>query len=246
MMLLQPVNGRPSTAGAASRGGAYHWREYRIEQHLPAAELGRKVLLLGCGDGGERPLLLDLGFEPVGLDIERSKRGVDVLGDAHRLPFCTGAFDVVLSMQVLEHLHTPWAAVEEVARVLRPGGWFVGSVAFLKPFHGSYFHMTHKGVQRLLEGAGLEADRFEGAQSVVYTLYGGMLPLLSLRMRRALLGSFDRLLTTLRVLAWSWTRGEDPDRPTDRFDGERRFSFRSFDRLRFAPAVVFRAQKPSE
>ena len=224
-------------------GGAYHWRAYRMDEFVPPADGGGRVLLLGCGDGGERPHLRERGLEAVGLDI-RPSSGVDVLGDAHALPFGSSSFDGVLSMQVLEHLREPWLAVEEVARILRPGGWFVGSVAFLKPYHQSYFHRTHDGVRALLERAGLEAERFEGAQSLTYTLYDWLLPLGGRPVRRALFGALDGLLHWLRSTAWRLTRREDPDRPTERFDRRMDFSFRTFDRLRRAPAVVFRAHRP--
>ena len=227
---------------AGSLGGAYHWRAYKIEEFLPSANEGRRVLLLGCGDGGERVFLRQLGFHSFGIDIKQLQ-GADVIADAHRLPLQDASFDVVLSMQVLEHLHSPWLAVQEVARVLRPDGWFVGSVAFLKPYHGSYFHMTHLGVKQLLETAGLEPDRFAGAQSPSYSLYGDMVPLGSRRVRRAVFGAFDQLIAALRARVWALTRHADPDQPTDRFHDTMQLSFRTFDKLRSAPAVVFRARK---
>lgn len=224
--------------------GVYHWHEYRIHEFLPASRGGERILLLGCGDAGERPYLEELGFRPVGLDIRRAP-AVDVIGDAHHLPFPDGHFDVVLSMQVLEHLHSPWVAVREVARVLRPRGAFVGSVAFLKPYHASYFHMTHDGVRQLLATAGLETDRLEGAQSPTYSVQGSLVPVGGRGLRRAVLGSLDSLVFGLRVLAWRLSRREDPDALTHRFDSDFPFSFRTFDRLRFSPAVVFRGRKPA-
>lgn len=223
-------------------GGAYHWREYRIDEFFPPTEPGSRVLLLGCGDAGERPMLEARGLTVVGFDIRRSA-GVDVLGDAHKLPFRDASFDIVLSMQVLEHLRSPWLAASETARVLQPEGWFIGSVAFMKPYHGSYFHMSHLGVQQLLSTAGLTVDKLAGAQSVTYSIYGEMLPFVSRPLRRAVLGAFDRLAFKLRASLWSLVRRQDPDRPSDRYGDGVPLSFRDFDRLRAAPAVVFRARK---
>ncbi len=48
-----------------------------------------------------------------------------VKGDLYGLPFPDESFDVVFSDSVWEHLDHPQAALEEVVRVLRRGGWFV-------------------------------------------------------------------------------------------------------------------------
>lgn len=226
-------------------GGEYHWKEYRVAELLPPAAGAEEILLVGCGDGGERPFLESRGFRVSGFDV-RPSPGTDFLADAHELPLQDGSYDVVLSMQVLEHLKAPWTAVHEVARVLRPGGWFVGSVAFLKPYHGSYFHISHLGMTQLLEDAGLEIDHLSGAQSLTYTMYGGTLPLLNRRLSRAVYGRMDRVLGGARARLWSLSRRVSASRPTDRFHAAVPLSFREFDRLRYAPAVVFRARKPVE
>ena len=44
--------------------------------------------------------------------------------DPWRLPFDDGAFDAVLSCGVLEHVEDPDASLEEIRRVLVPGGTF--------------------------------------------------------------------------------------------------------------------------
>lgn len=226
-----------------SKGGSYHWKEYGISDLLPPPETARRVLLVGCGDGGERPYLEELGYETIGFDVRRSP-GTDFTADAHRLPLKDETVDIVLSMQVLEHLHSPWIAVDEIGRVLRPGGWFIGSVAFLKAYHKSYFHMTHWGVRELLKRAGLEPDCFAGAQSLSYTLYGSLIPLGSRGFRRKVFGAADRVLGAVRMAAFALTRRRSPTEPSDRYDAGVPISARDFDRLRFAPAVVFRARKP--
>ena len=50
----------------------------------------------------------------------------------------------------------PQTAVREVSRILRPGGYFTGSAAFLEPYHPhSDFHLAPDGVVHALEAAGL-------------------------------------------------------------------------------------------
>ena len=54
------------------------------------------------------------------IDIDRFK-GV-LRGDATKLPFNDGAFDVVITSEVLEHIQDDVAAISEMVRVLKPGG----------------------------------------------------------------------------------------------------------------------------
>lgn len=81
-----------------------------------------------------------------------------VWGDAHELPIRTGSVDTVVSLQVLEHLTRPSEALQEMARVLRPGGKLLLTTHGLYPVHGApmdYFRYTEFGLQALLEPCGL-------------------------------------------------------------------------------------------
>jgi ubiquinone/menaquinone biosynthesis C-methylase UbiE len=49
------------------------------------------------------------------------------LGDAHQLPFVAETFDLVVALGVLPWLHSPSTAIEEIARVLKPGSYLVAS-----------------------------------------------------------------------------------------------------------------------
>jgi SAM-dependent methyltransferase len=65
--------------------------------------------------------------------------------------------ELVYSLSVLEHVQHPVLVAAEVHRVLQPGGYFVGTVAFLESFHlESKYHHTHLGTYETLDSAGLQ------------------------------------------------------------------------------------------
>jgi SAM-dependent methyltransferase len=96
---------------------------------------GRRVLDLGCRYGALTKAYAD-GNDVVGMDIdgealaEAAKLGVETLhGDVTEpLPLADDSFDVVVCGELLEHLPFPGRTVAEAERVLRPGGFLVGSV----------------------------------------------------------------------------------------------------------------------
>lgn len=55
--------------------------------------------------------------------------GIDVVADAHALPFADGTFSTVVMLDVLHHLARPIAFLREAARVLAPGG----RIAMIEP-----------------------------------------------------------------------------------------------------------------
>ena len=61
-------------------------------------------------------------------EIDSSRFGGTIRGDATRLPFADAAFDCVVTSEVLEHIHDDRAALSELARVLKPGGTFAATV----------------------------------------------------------------------------------------------------------------------
>ena len=74
-------------------------------------------------------------------------------------------YDVVICEQVLEHVIDPYAAARNLRELCVPGGWVIVSTPFLikvheLPMYGmrDYWRFTPRGLQVLLENAGLEVD----------------------------------------------------------------------------------------
>lgn len=84
-------------------------------------------------------------------DVELGPRPA-VLFDAHDIPFEDGAFDGVIAQAVLEHVADPTRCVNELTRVLKPGGIAYAETPFMQQVHeGAYdfTRFTHLGHRRL-------------------------------------------------------------------------------------------------
>jgi SAM-dependent methyltransferase len=111
---------------------------------------GLRVLDVGCGDRPYEPLFA-AATEVVGFDVP-ANRAADLHGSIDAIPVEPASFDVVLCLQVLEHVPDPAAAVRELRRVLRPGGRVLASTHGVYPFHPNpddLWRWTHTGLERL-------------------------------------------------------------------------------------------------
>jgi len=88
----------------------------------------------------------------VALDIQRGA-GVQIIGDVQALGIRDASVDVVLCTEVLEHVPDPQRAIDEMYRVLVPGGQLLLTTRFLFPIHDAphdYFRFTKYGLRHLL------------------------------------------------------------------------------------------------
>jgi len=230
-----------SRRGAGHSWAHNHWHDLGLGELVPEGE-GGLMLNFGSGDGREKGLLQDKGYQVVALDIDPMD-GVDVVADGHALPFRDNSFDAIVSFEVFEHLQRPWQVIEELSRVLKPGGCFVGSVAFLKPFHDSYFHMTHKGVGALLEHGGFSMQKVYGGQDFLSTLFRLIYPVGPNRWSMWFYEKLFSLTSYAYGCAWGLKNRMSPHKPLSRFDDQFQFSFLEWMRVKNAGCTVFRAQK---
>jgi ubiquinone/menaquinone biosynthesis C-methylase UbiE len=134
-----------------------------IARELRAQQLGRDVLEIGAGSGSVAQQLLssnpELAWTAIDLDPQMTAAAVTRLrefpnasaqtADATALPFPDASFDAVVSCLMLHHIIDWEAAVAEVARVLRPGGTFVGYDLVRTPLAG-LFHRLDGSPHRLV------------------------------------------------------------------------------------------------
>lgn len=157
---------------------------------------GSSLLDLGCGPRDQAGPAAHVGMRYVGIDY--SSGAADLLADAHAIPFADSTFDGVLSYAVLEHLYNPFVAGAEIARVLKVGGVFVGTVSQGEPFHDSYFHHTSWGLLEVLLSAGFRIERLWHSQDTLRALsVMGRYP----AVHRVALGALDRVLSAFPWLA---------------------------------------------
>jgi SAM-dependent methyltransferase len=169
---------------------------YTKEWHIPdaadfAGARGLRVLEIGCGLGTDGAQFAKAGADYTGIDlteaaIELARRRFEVSGlrgefrvaDAENLDFADQSFDLVYSHGVLHHTPDTARAVQEIHRVLKPGGR-----AIVMLYHrGSYNYRV--GI-RILRRAGAGLLRSESGLRVVHSLTGE--PMDSLREHAGLL-----------------------------------------------------------
>jgi len=146
----------------------WYYRDSFFEEIVPPP--GRRTLELGCGEGRVARDLAARGHRVVGVDssptLLRHARDADpastyILGDARALPLADGSFDVAVAYNSLMDVDGMPEAVEEVARVLAPGGRFCISVTHPVSDSGA-FESTEPDAPFVIAGSYLGRRRFEG------------------------------------------------------------------------------------
>ncbi len=183
---------------------ADHWW-FRGKRKILAGLIGAldlpkdaKILEVGCGPGGNLPMLKQFG-EVVGLEPDEASRtyaaramGVRVEGGLlpDGLPFEPESFDLICAFDVIEHVDEDQASVAALARLLRPGGYMATTVP-AQPWMWSRHDELHHHKRRytmapyrsLFDAAGLTTLRASYFNTLLFP------PIAAIRALKMLTGS---------------------------------------------------------
>jgi SAM-dependent methyltransferase len=119
---------------------------------------GSRVLEVGAGTGFLEPVIREeiRDCHYISGDIAPTEHTA-VVFDATAIPLTARSVDVVMAVEVLEHMARPDLLLSEAARVLRPGGRLIITVPFMFGVHDfmDYFRYTPLGLEELLGRCGL-------------------------------------------------------------------------------------------
>jgi SAM-dependent methyltransferase len=127
-----------------------------------AQEIKGRILDVGCG---EKPYAnLFAATEYIGIDIEQSghdhtRSNIDVFYDGLNIPFEDNSFDSIVCFEVLEHVFEPDKIVQEMHRVLKPGGKVLLTTPFIWNEHEipyDYGRYTYFGLNHLFAKNGFK------------------------------------------------------------------------------------------
>lgn len=144
-----------------------------VESLLKPMASGR-VLDIGCANRWIAHHV-DRRVHYIGLDYPATGASLylatpDVFADAATLPIASNSVEVVVMLEVLEHLERPSDAMLEAARVLRSDGTLLMSMPFLYPVHDAphdFQRYTEFGLRREASSAGLDIVSLEPALDAI-------------------------------------------------------------------------------
>lgn len=133
---------------------------------------GKRVLEIGCGEGtllemlGEANQVYGVDISLTGVERARQK-GIEVHhldASNQTLPYEDGFFDVVITLETIEHVENPHRMLWEIKRVLRKDGTLLISIPGERVYHPFIYPglFTRKNFSEFLCSNGFEIDVLRG------------------------------------------------------------------------------------
>ena len=166
LLTEEEVSKLPKESAEYEHWQRYQWVAYRCK--------GKKILDISCGTGYGSELIAENGGEVTGVDISQEaidfakshfKKPVFQIGNAEKLDFPDETFDIVVSFETIEHLDNPMSFINEVSRVLKKDGEFVGSIPrepntpefqSHNPFHKNFYGELKEIIYLLAQFKGIK------------------------------------------------------------------------------------------
>lgn len=158
-----------------------------VLEHIAAGRRDLRLVDCGCGTGNNILLLKPYG-QAFGFDLThegavralRTGRPV-VQADIERIPYASGIFDIATSFDVVQSVPDAVAALREMGRILKPGGYAVLNVSaleLLRADHAEVWNELHRYTPatagRLVGDAGLQVVRISFLFASVFPLMLGV------------------------------------------------------------------------
>ena len=165
------------TESATRLVGSFH-----IKQLLRDIPMGGTVLDVGCGRGVLLGALADKGYKTHGFEISKTAaQGVDsrtsltIANDLKQANYERQKFDAVILWHVLEHLSDPKGTLQEVHKILKPGGKLIVAVPNFSSWQARLFgpawfhldlprhlfHFSADGLEQLVSDCSFECGRMD-------------------------------------------------------------------------------------
>lgn len=157
-----------------------YWREARYLADLTQNGREKRLLDLGCANGGFPRLMRQLGWQVEGVEVSDNALQIDDFPvyrcEFDQIPVDEPRYDAVTAWAVLEHVHDPKAYFRKAAEVLKSGGRFVFLVTNFKSISSRYlfredlprhlYFFTEETVRRYLEENGLYLARVDYSDKI--------------------------------------------------------------------------------
>lgn len=148
-------------------------RQQWLAQALSAIPSGLRILDAGAGELRNKPLCAHLAYVSQDVcqydgsgDAQGLQTGtwntstIDLVCDIVNIPELDASFDIILCREVFEHLPDPLKAVDEFARLIKPGGQLILTAPFASLVHFAPYHYA-TGFSRYWYEYHLPARNFE-------------------------------------------------------------------------------------
>ena len=135
---------------------------------------GAWVLDAGAGDCPYKSSFSHVHYYATDLgQVEKSNGKLSYICDLNHIPVRSNCYDLVFCSQTLEHVPDPNKVIDELGRVLKPGGHLWLTAPFFYEEHEApfdYYRFTQFGLSHIIQNAGLSIESTEWLEGYFGTL----------------------------------------------------------------------------